>query len=103
MASGAWPAAMAAAMAAATGAPGSALARSPTSWTTETPYSPSTAALLAVSEPQATASTVVASERAAVSSSRVAVVGPASVASATTQILSIAIGASLWEGDGNEL
>src|ERR1035441_1209666 len=92
MASGPPPASTAVAMAAATGAPGSAPDRSPTSWTTVAPYSPSVPATEAVSSPQATASTVPARDRAWEISSRLAVMGLPSATSASTQILSIAIG-----------
>ena len=87
MASGPDPPDTSAAMAAATGTPGRAPPRSPTSCTVVAPYSPRAAAIDAVSAPQATASTVPATDRASVSSSKVMGAGPESPASARTQIL----------------
>src|SRR5579864_3704603 len=74
-------------MAAPTGTPGSAPPRSPTSWTREAPWLPRAAAWSAMPAPQATASTVVASSRALVSSSRLTGRGRPSATSATTQMV----------------
>src|SRR5277367_4773928 len=91
MASGALPPSTSAASAAATGTPGSAPPRSPTSYRVVAPYSPNGPASAAASSPQATASTVEATARASVSSSSVTGVGPLSPFSARTHTLPIGI------------
>src|SRR5579883_991067 len=87
MASGRFPPSMAAAMAAATGLPGRLPLRSPTSCTVVTPYSPRVAAAWSVPSPQVKASTVPASSRARVASSREVVMGTPSAFSARTQMV----------------
>src|SRR5579875_102865 len=78
-------------MAPATGAPGRALPRSPTSYTVTAPYSPRTGAVAAPSAPHVTASTVPPRLRASVSSSSVVLMGAPPADSASTQTLSIDI------------
>src|SRR5579871_1278375 len=97
-ASGAPAAPTSRAIAAATGTPGSAPARSPTSWTVLAPWAPRTAALAAASGPQVIASTVPARPRAAVSSSRLVVEIPAVVGSQRTHRVRTVIPSSLSDG-----
>src|SRR5579872_4393973 len=91
MASGAAPPCTAAAMAAATGTPGRAPAMSPTLCTVDAPCWPSAGAIDSVSVPHATASTVPASSRALVSSSRETGRGLPSATSASTQMVDSAM------------